>query len=53
MGVDYSAGSRARGQAEVQGNKLDTLAYHSAKLGGCKMWQIKVQAIVTKSDWDT
>ena len=33
-------------------NKLQTLVCHFAKLGGHKLWWIKVQALVTKPDCD-
>ena len=35
-----------------QDNKLETIACHFVKLGGHKLPRIKVQALVTKPDWD-
>ena len=42
--------SRQGGRAS---NKLETLACHFAKLGGCKLSWIKDRALVTKPEWNT
>ena len=36
-----------------QDSKLEYLECHFEKLGGSKLQWIKVQALVTKPDWDT
>ena len=50
--VRYSASFGAGRQVGEQ-DKLESLVCNFAKLGGCKLLQIKIQELMTKPDWDT